>query len=490
MSAEDTPEHWLRTAASLRAAGRVPEAIAAYERLLALEPGLPDSWFNLGWLRRRAGHYGAALAAYQEALERGVGGAEEVHLNRAVILSDHLARPDDAMVELQRALALNPRYVPAWLNLGNLHEDRGERDRAEAAYRQVLALDPSNTLALARLPGLRRLASADDPLLAALRRALLRPGLPATERADLGFALGKALDDIGAYDEAFAAYSAANRASRESAPPPGVRYDAAAQERMIDALIRAFAQRAPADDAAPASPSVFVCGMFRSGSTLVEQILAAQPRLAGGGELDLLPALVRNGQAPLDAAQLQADPARLQALRQAYRSGVRSLFPGAERVIDKRPDNFLYIGLIKTLFPDATIVHTRRHVLDNCLSIFFLHLGHAMPYALDLRDIAHWYGQYRRLMAHWKALYGDEILDLDYDVLVTEPRPSIERLLQHCGLPWDEACLDFHRSKQAVKTASVWQVRQPLYRRSSGRWQHYERHLGPLRRALAQHHVL
>jgi hypothetical protein len=162
------------------------------------------------------------------------------------------------------------------------------------------------------------------------------------------------------------------------------------------------------------------------------------------------------------------------------------LHPGAELVVDKRPDNFLYIGLIKTLFPDARIVHTTRDPLDNCLSIYFLHLDHSMAYALDLMDIGHYYRQYGRLMAHWKSLYGDDILDVDYDALVREPRPAVERLLEFCGLEWSERCLSFHQRENAVKTASVWQVRQPLYQHASGRSRVFARQLDPLAQYLRQ----
>ena len=162
------------------------------------------------------------------------------------------------------------------------------------------------------------------------------------------------------------------------------------------------------------------------------------------------------------------------------------VFPRGDRVTDKRPDNFLYIGLIKSLFPDAKIVHTLRDPLDNCLSIYFLHLDHSMSYALDLADIAHYYVQYRRLMAHWKTLYGAGIFDLDYDTLVREPRATIEQLTTFCGLEWEDALLSFEQSARAVKTASVWQVREPLYRRSSGRWHNYEAHIAPLRARLRE----
>lgn len=146
-------------------------------------------------------------------------------------------------------------------------------------------------------------------------------------------------------------------------------------------------------------------------------------------------------------------------------------------VTDKRPDNFLHLGLIKTLFPNAKIIHTRRDPLDNLLSLYFLHLDPGMAYALDLEDAAHWYREHLRLMAHWKALYSNDIFDVDYDALVRNPEPAIERLLSFCGLGWEDNVLNFHRSRSTVKTASVWQVRQPLHARSSGRWRNYERYM-------------
>jgi hypothetical protein len=178
--------------------------------------------------------------------------------------------------------------------------------------------------------------------------------------------------------------------------------------------------------------------------------------------------------------------AQLEAFARRYLHATRELFPGAARLTDKRPDNFLYIGLIKALFPTARIVHTTRHALDNCLSIYFLHLDQSMSYALDLMSIAHYYAQQRRLMAHWKALFAADILDVDYDALVREPRTAIARVLEFSGLAWDERCMRFHEGAGAVKTASVWQVREPLYQRSSGRWRNYEPQLAPVSAYLRQ----
>lgn len=481
------PQALLRSAVALEKAGRLAEAEAAYLRLLAGWPDLPDTWYNLALLQRRAGRYDAALASYQQALDRGVSEPEEVHLNRGVIYSDYLRQDEAAERELQAALALKPTYVPALLNLANLREDFGRHAEAGALYERILALEPRCHTALARYTGLQKVAGPHDPLVARLRTAIADVRTTAADRAELGFALGKALDAGGAWDAAFAAYTAANRDSRQSAAPGAGVYDPRAHERSIDELIATFRPGQPAAAPAPLSTRpLFICGMFRSGSTLAEQILSAHSRVTAGGELAFLPSLVRTELAPFPATMRDVTPAQLQQLAARYLDKLGQLFPHGERVTDKRPDNFLYIGLIKRLFPDARIVHTVRDPLDNCLSIYFLHLDHSMSYALDLEHVAHYYLQYRRLMAHWKALYGTDIFDLDYDALVREPRPVIERLTQFCGLEWEEACLSFQQATRAVKTASVWQVRERLYQRSSGRWRNYAAHIAPLQTYLRE----
>ncbi|HEV8330816.1 MAG TPA: sulfotransferase [Steroidobacteraceae bacterium] len=487
MGDSSDPQALLHSAAALEKAGRLTEAEAVYQRLLARWPDLPDTWYNLALLQRRAGRFDAALASYQQALDRGVSGPEEVHLNRGVIYSDYLRQDDAAERELQAALALEPAYVPALLNLANLREDFGKQAEASALYEKILALDPRCHTALARYAGLHKVAGADDPLVARLRAAIADARTSPADRAELGFALGKALDSCKAWDAAFAAYAAANRDSRQSAAPGTGVYDARAHERFVDELIATFRPGQPA--AARSSQStrpLFICGMFRSGSTLAEQILAAHSRVTAGGELAFLPSLVRTTLAPFPATMQSVTQAQLEQLSARYLDMLARLFPRGDRVTDKRPDNFLYIGLIKSLFPDARIVHTTRDPLDNCLSIYFLHLDHSMSYSLDLADIAHYYVQYRRLLAHWKTLYGADIFDLDYDRLVHEPRPVIEKLTAFCGLEWEEACLSFEQSARAVKTASVWQVRERLYHRSSGRWRNYAAHVAPLQTRLRE----
>ncbi len=476
----DTPETLLARAVEHRAAGRWAEAAGAYAALLAVVPDLPDTWFNLGLMQRRAGQPREALMSYQQALDRGILGPEEVHLNRAVILSDDLGDSDAALAELTRALAIAPYDLAGLLNLGNLREDRGEREQARTAYRRALEVAPGHPVALARLANASVIKGAEDPLIAALRQGIARPGADAADRAELGFALTRALDAVGDHDGAFAAAQAANADSRVQS---GATHDRVAHDARIDRTIAAFTTTVPASGSVPGEAPIFILGLFRSGSTLVERILAAHPMVTSGGELALLPRLAKSiGDDP--SAITGASPETVAGWRATYLEALRAARPGAGIVTDKRPDNFLHIGLIKAMFPDARIIHTVRDPMDVGLSNLFLHLDGSMAYAGDLADTGHWIKAHDRLMAHWTGLYPDDIMSVDYDALVRDPRPAIARILAFCGLEWDDACLDFHKAGGAVRTASVWQVREPLYQRSSGRWRAYERHLGPLRDAL------
>jgi tetratricopeptide (TPR) repeat protein len=481
----EAPDALLRHANLLLNGGDVAEAIDAHERLLELRPELPDSWFNLAWLQRRARRFEDSLRSYGEALRRGVARPEEVHLNRAVILSEQLERIEAAETELMEAVRLNPRFVGAWLNLGMLHEDRGDVEPARQAYGKVLEILPRNGRALARLAALDVFTGAAEGAVARLRPLLGGSSTLALEDAiEIAFALGNAFDALGRYEEAFQAYSAANLMSRRHAPPES-RYDPRAQERLVDALIGAFPAPAAAGGSAPeAAPPVFICGMFRSGSTLAEQILARHSQVTPAGELEILPALIDRHLQPYPQKAASAPAGLFDALRSAYLKEVAALHPDARLLTDKRVDNFLHIGLIKTLFPKARIVHTRRNPLDNILSIYFLYFQYSVAYGFDLDDAAHWYGQYLRLMDHWKSLYPEDIHDFDYEEVVSDPRAAIGPLLGFCGLEWEEACLSPESARNAVRTASVWQVRQPLHQRSSGRWRNYESHLGGVKEAL------
>lgn len=477
----------LNTASRLRETGPIPDAIAAYRTLLAEYPDLPDSWYNLGWLLRRAGMGEDALAAYDEALKRGVRGAEEVHLNRAAILSDALARPADAKAALLKALALNPNYLPAMVNLGNLHEDLGERAEAVAIYEQAHKLAPGNALTLSRLAGMGKAASVDDPMIAKIR-ALIGSGtlLPA-DLALLQFALGRLFDSCGAYEDAAQTFAAANASARIAAAGHVAPYDGINELKRADRLASAFiaTRERQTGISDPCPQPVFILGMFRSGSTLIEQIIGAHSQVAAGGELDMIPRISRGlGNDPAGIAN--APEQLLRDYAEAYLTCIRTMYPGAAIVTDKRPDNFWHVGLIKRLFPKAKIINTVRHPLDTLISVWGQYLHVTLNYGYTPQDIAAHAHAERRMMSHWNQLFPGDILTVPYEAMITQPEREVRRILDFLGLPFETACLEFHKAAGPVKTASVWQVREPLHDRSIGRWKHYETYL----RSLPSHPAL
>lgn len=478
-----------RNADALLGNGRYDDAARAYRKVLSLDSTRADVWYNLGYALKAAGRFEEALTAYGRALQAGVADPQEVHLNRAAIHSNHLNRHDLAERELLAALALRPDYRPALLNLGNLHEERGDRAAALACYEKILrpgaatGSDPYRLEALARTAHLTPPQRPDAPLLKELRAAAVAAREPLV-RANLWFALGQACERLGCTDQAFDAFSRGNASCRQSGPA----YDPQRQERLVQALIGQFASPVPIRPADAGPQPLFICGMFRSGSTLLEQVLAAHPAVRAGGELDLLPRMVSGPLSPFPASMTAVTERQLEELSRGYLQQLRHVVPGdgeCTYVTDKRPDNFLLIGLIKRLFPGAKFLHTVRHPLDNGLSVFMQHLDpRVAPYATDLRNTGHYYLQYRRVMAHWKALYPESIHDVDYDAFVRAPREALEPALAFLGLEWDPGCLNFHQRASTVRTASYWQVRRPLYREASGRWERYREHIRPLREAL------
>jgi tetratricopeptide (TPR) repeat protein len=488
---DETSQALFRRASDAQRRGARGEALELFAHALASHPDDAERWYEFGYMLKADGRYAEALDAYAQALARGVSRPEEVHLNRGVIYSDHLRRDDDAERELEAALALVPGYLPALLNLGNLHEERGRRDDALAVYQRAMAVGadagPDAQLqyeALARSVRLRPPAAADDPVLQRLRAASAAPS-SIMVRANVLFALGHAYDRMRDYPQAFDAFARANRWLLRQ---HGRTYERDRMEQRVESIKHAF--HAPLEiqrDVRSSPRPLFVLGMWRSGSTLVEQVLGSHPGVTAGGEIDFLPRLVAERLAPFpeSLAHRRGD---LETIARQYVDHLLELFPasaGTDYVTDKRPDNFMLVGLIKQLFPQARIVHTIRDPVDVGLSVFMQHLHlDVAGYSADLADIGHYYGQYRELMAHWKALYPGDILDFDYDAFVVDPRPNLATLLEFLSLPWDERCLEFHRLGNTVKTASYWQVRQPLNDRASGRWRHYEPYLGPLLREL------
>jgi Sulfotransferase family/Tetratricopeptide repeat len=471
-------------ATQLHRQNQIAEAMGAYREVLARWPKQADAWYNLAVLQRQTFEFEKALTSYGRALDCGVARPEEVHLNRGVIFSDFLRDHVNAAAELQQALTLNPAYTPALLNLANLYEDFGKRAEASSLYARILDLEPEAFEALARFANLQQADGTDAALLKRVKDAVA-VATSMSDRASLGFALGRLLDATGDHRDAFLAYSSANRASLAAAGPHVVPYDRERQRIFVDRLIGAGSSGARAHIAENPPRPIFIVGMFRSGSTLTEQLLAGLPGVAGGGEMDFLPRLINTELAPFFEVSAQLTPERLDGIAARYRAELMRVSASAAYVTDKRPDNFLYIGLIKRLFPDAKIVHTTRDPLDNCLSIFFLHLDQQMSYALSLKDIGHYYREYRRLMSHWKSGFGADIFDFNYDALVQDPHRQLGALCEFLQLPWSGQVPDVAARSAAIRTASVWQVREPLYKTSSGRAAHYADQLQELRDELA-----
>ena len=445
-------------------------AIRQHEQLLARDPGDAVVHFNLALLYKRAGRHNDAVASYQRAIELGIDDAQEVYSNLGVLYSE-LRQPGRAQEMYEKALSIDSGYIPALFNLAGLLEEQGEREQAIHLFERILAIEPRYWDALARIANARRVERADDPVLERLNEAVVATTNELEVREGLLFALGKALDDTGSYGQAFDAYQKANELGKRLRG----RYDAERAERGIASILARFDQSwlSQAETSSSASP-IFICGMYRSGSTLVEQILSAHASVEMGGELDILPRLLTERLKPFPQRLADVASAELEAVADEYMAAVRRLFPEATHVTDKRPDNVLHLGIIRAMFPRAKVILTRRELRDNCLSVYFQQLGAPLSYATNLADTAHYYRLQERLVARWRELLGENIFTVDYDELVRDPEPVLRGLLDFLELPWDPACLEFQRARSQVKTASVWQVREPLHTRSSGRWRNYQ----------------
>ncbi len=463
------PQYWDRLATLLERSGQRDEALDCYEQFLREYPGETVSRYNYACVLRRAGRNEDALVQFRRALDEQISDPQEVLATMAAILAD-LQRHKEARRALEQALALDPDFRPALYNLALLEEEEGNPAEARTCLQQILARSPNDSAALARLAHGQRVADPADPLPGQLERALgaARGDLFAEEQ--LRYALGKLQDDLGQYAAAFAHYAEGNRLSRQRAGG----YDLEGQEQLLTSLRQRFSDRPVATDGAEAFSPVFICGMFRSGSTLLEQMLAAHPAITAGGELDFFPARV-----PLEALAGML-PAESTGLAGGYRQMLAKTFPGAEVVTNKRPDNFLYLGLILRLFPNARVLYTCRQPLDNCLSVYFQQLGPRFRYANDLLDIGHYYLQQQRLLEHWQQLFPENILCVEYEQLVKAPREQLAQALAFLGLPWSDDCLEFDRVRNRVRTASATQVREGLYTRSCERWRNYAQQLAPL----------
>ena len=540
---------------ALQTLGHSSEAAACFERAIALRPDYAEAFNNLGRLRLVLGCHEAAIANFEKALAARPDYAEAhnnrgralmvlerareavVDFERAIAIRPDLAeahnnlgtalaalgRMDGAVTSYQRALAINPGHGAAWANLGNAWAALRREAEAVACYERALACptrDPDTYCSVAlSLQALGCLSDARRAIEAAVELAPRRPdfyhvlarikrfaaddlhiarmealaqdmgSFSESVQAGVHFALAKAYDDIAEYERSFRHASTANALKRRT-----IAYDERRTLGFLERLRTTFGadlmERLRGAGAASPVP-VFIVGMPRSGTTLIEQILASHPAVFGGGELDDFPAMASQLAGPGRPLALPDDAGELSELQlrelgTAYLARIRAQAPDAERITDKLPFNFFYAGLIHLALSGARIIHVRRDPVDTCLSCFGTNFaGDRQPFSYELGELGRYYRAYEAVMAHWRRVLPPGVmLEVTYEDVVDDLEGQAHRLVAHCGLAWDPACLAFHAARRPVRTASAVQVRQPIYRSSVARWRPYAHLLTPLFDAL------
>ncbi|HLW25211.1 MAG TPA: sulfotransferase [Steroidobacteraceae bacterium] len=465
---------------SLAKLARPDEALAALERALSLDPSSPDAQFRCAQLLRSLGRLEQAEACFGRALELAPNWLA-AHTELATVLRLQ-GRREACETQCRAALALDEESCEAQLVLAELRADEGDFCGAEELFRRVIALDRDSTAGWAGIARVRRMSAADGAWLSAALRVAGSAQEP--RQLPLCFALGKYYDDLGDTAAAFDHYSRANALAKRCAPVHDRSHLTRATDRLIRCEGAAWLDRVRS--VCPGSErAVFIVGMPRSGTTLLEQILASHPAVCGAGELTFwgehAGEILLNPDARPGALTVERDPKTLARLGEEYLATLRRHSSQAARVVNKWPANFWFTGVIHAALPAARLIHLRRHPIDTCLSIYFQHFEAVNAYANDLEDLAQYYRDYERVMRHWRrVLPHEQLFELSYEELVSDQRASTRALLEFLGLPWDERCMEFHRAPRSVITASRWQVRQKLYASSVGRWRRYAAHLGPL----------
>jgi len=511
----------------LHYARRDLEAAARYfARAVVLSPNHAPALNNLAAVLQHLGRFSEAATLLRRAVTIDPGNTEA--LNNLGLALIELGRFEEARASLDRALALRPNFAAALTSRARLSSECGEEQAALALLDAALAANPEHGEAYYNRSRLVRAVRGDawiGPLEHAFAR---RASLPVKSASALSFAMGKVREDLGEYDAAFEAYAEGNRLCHAQQ-----RFDEDEDERSHTRRSRSFtadlyAQVFPAPPPAPASPAlpavsasrpspasrtegsppapppapaestgaplpieervpVFVVGMPRSGTSLIEQVLASHPQVCGAGELPLLAELAATlPPAVPPPPEREAWLAQLRALGRDYLARAWSGAGERRCLIDKMPGNYLHLGLLPLMIPGARIIHVQRDALDTCVSCYATPFLRAHEYSFDLGLLGRRYRRYERLMAHWAAvLPPGQILEVRYEALIADLELETRRMLSHLGLAWDEACRSFHENPRVVRTASLAQVRQPLYAGSIGRWRRFERHLDPLREALA-----
>lgn len=439
---------------------RLQEAEACYREAIRLRPGYVEAFGNLGDLMRDVQNIPAARAAYAEAIRYKPDSVEALNNLAACLIEE--GNSAEAIVHLHEALRLRPGYVPSLGNLGTLARD---------GFYQF----------------------TDDEI-GQLRSQLATGNLSVEGRSTLSYSLANVLDKRKEHDEAFRYYIQANELKRQVFQQRGMAFDPAGHIQFMDRILATATPeffRKVESFGLPTELPVFILGMPRSGTTLVEQILASHPQVFGAGELSDIPNLGRDlGQSlqpaeeyPSCLGRVGPELARAAAARHLER--LRQLGGSATRVTDKLPANVFHLALIYSLFPQARVIHCLRDPIDICVSCFLQDFT-TLSFATRLDDIGIYYREYERLAAHWRTVLPMRILEVRYEELIANQEGESRRMLDFIGLDWDERCLAFHKNERVIQTSSVAQVRQPIYNSSVNRWKRYRQHLGPLFAALGR----
>jgi len=468
---------------ALLALGRHEAAIVHLEAALAVAPGTPRTHFMLAGALIALGRHADAEPHYRKAIELKPG-YSEAHSNLGLVLAS-LGRHEDALASFRAALALKPDLAEAHAGSGQQLKILGCIDEARQAFARAVQLAPRRGEHHRGLAELTQFTSG-NPQLAAME-ALAEGPIPEADLLQLHFALGKAYADIGAHEKAFHHFVGGNALKRRREP-----YNEAETLGNMARIARVFSRELIAQKAMLGDRSelpVFVVGMPRSGTTLIEQMLASHPRVVGAGERPDIANAVNKLQAdagvPFPELVLSMGERELRGVAADYLAALGPVAPLPMRIIDKMPTNFLFAGLIHMALPGARILHACRDPLDTCVSCFSKLFASGMAFTYDLAELGRYYRGYRALMAHWREVLPPGVmLDVQYEELVTDFESQARRIVAFCGLEWDARCLAFHATQRPVRTASALQVREPVYTNAVGRWQPYAPMIRPLLEAL------
>jgi tetratricopeptide (TPR) repeat protein len=462
--------------------GRDGEAESLLQRAISLAPDFLAAILDLGQLRKEQDRYAEALECFDRALTQDPGSAQ-AHYLRASTLAP-AAFTEEAIAAYEKCLELKPEHIGAQIGLGHAFKAVGRFHDAVACYNTCIRQRPDlgeTYWSLANLKTYR----FEDSTVAEMERRLAGGGLSVQSEVNFMFALGKAYEDRDDYDRAWSFYSAGNTKQRGE-----VSYDPVQTEATNDRLIEVFSAdflQAHAGLGDPDAAPIFILGLPRSGSTLLEQILASHSQVEGTSELPYLSRaatwLNRNRAEGVNypEAVRELTPQAFRTIGADYLAQAKlHRRAGTPRFIDKMPNNFPNIGLLALILPNAKIIDARRHPLDACLSCYRQLFAKGQAFTYDLTEIGEYYLQYQRMMDHWAQVLPGKVLTVQYEEVVAEFEPQARRLLEFCGLEWEEACLRFYESERPVRTPSAEQVRQPIYDRSVGHWRHYEKHLDEL----------